>query len=73
MEEQILEIIEANSAIGIFAKGERAGMMTEVMYPKLAKEITAHVFEFVEWLDSVNQHTGDIEKHYQYWLNNVKK
>jgi len=40
MEEKILEILEKNSA---FAQ-------SELLREKVAKEITAHVTEFIEWI-----------------------
>jgi hypothetical protein len=45
-----------------------------------AKEITSHVFEFIEWLLTETNYAllfGEIskkntEKYYQYWFNKVK-
>ena len=61
MEEQILKILNES----LFYSREKA-----------SKEITAHVFEFIEWIESTGQFylkfksTNEL---YEYWLNNVKK
>ena len=73
MEEQILKIL-----------------LKDWRYPvqKSSKDITAHVFEFIEWKDkntyyddefdfnvySINTDMGGgtLEDIYEYWLNNIK-
>jgi predicted P-loop ATPase/GTPase len=75
MEEEILKII-MNAP---FQQGEQR---------MAAKEITAHVFEFIEWVVincykmynsgwygvcDIDQTFNTLEKLYQYWKNEVKK
>ena len=76
MEEKILEIIKRYDEMAFSRPSE------------CAKEITAHVMEFIEWivenntkepkwraflLDLLGTKSYTTEELYQYWLNNVKK
>jgi len=67
MEEKITEIMfnhsRPNSTIG----GRQ--YITENQYPYTAKEITAHVKEFVMWLDD----ECDFDFAYKSWLTNIEK
>jgi len=78
MEQQILEILKGN----YYPLGE---LDDDEM---CAKEITAHIFEFIEWINreaethyngtwyGVNnmiEGTCSTQELYQYWLTNIKK
>jgi uncharacterized membrane protein YcgQ (UPF0703/DUF1980 family) len=80
MEETILNIFNENSSD---ANNGQMSVVTEDSYSDVAKEITQHVFEFVEWVKQNNEvnlngfvtHPANPhftpEHLYKYWLNNI--
>jgi hypothetical protein len=83
LKERILEIIRGNSATGIFAKGERALMLTEPMYEHLASKIESLIKEkyvekeFVRWLYYEAEykpelHDLSLADLKRFWLENIK-
>jgi len=66
MEEQIKYILDMSC--------EHFVAMPSKCKQRAAKEITAHVMEFAEWLAyDRDRDCKTIEEVYQYWLTNVKK
>ena len=93
MEEKILEILNKNVFAGFYLKYNPEKHKDDAIYdPKLtgidpingAKEITSHVFEFIEWKDKyagIPNKKGsylywedhfNLNELYKHWLTNIK-
>ena len=89
MEEQILKIIKDNECGFDDGYGGTIDAVADDSYFDVAKEITSHIMEFIEWIktDCCFNDYGDLiindnrlpdvilttEQLYEYWLKNIKK